>query len=43
MVVLSLLLACEDWAGEAMRSYWEFGLNGGGGGGNGNNTVGQPL
>ena len=43
MVVLSLLLACEDWAGETMRSTCAFGLNGGGGGGNGNDTIGHPL
>jgi len=34
IVILSLFLACGDWAGETMQSTWAFGLNGGGGGGN---------
>ena len=43
IVVLSLLLGCEDWVGEAMRSTWAFGLNCDGGGRNGNDIVGHPL
>jgi hypothetical protein len=42
MAILSLLLACEDWTGDAMWEIcWACWLSGGGGG-NGNETMGQP-
>ena len=42
MEVFSLLLAWEDYTGEATWSAWAFGLNGDRGAGNGNDIVGQP-